>query len=86
MLSPIKYAHYTLQVTIFTMQQRIELVTLVQDNELSINQAAKEIGINPSTAKLIMKKYRREGTFAMRKVRQVPEEPQILLPQPEAPK
>lgn len=86
MLSPIKYAHYTLEVTIFTMQQRIELVTLVQDNELSINQAAKEIGINPSTAKLIMKKYRREGTFAMRKVRQVPEEPQILLPQSEAPK
>lgn len=35
---------------------------------MSISKAGKKLGIKPSTAKLIVKKYRETGTFATRRV------------------
>lgn len=41
----------------------MELASLVLEESLSIGKSAKKVGIKLSTAKLIMKKYREEGTF-----------------------
>lgn len=41
----------------------MELARLVLEECLSIGKSAKKVGIKLSTAKLIIKKYREEGTF-----------------------
>jgi transposase len=41
----------------------MKLVEAVLSGKTSITKAAKKIGIKLSTAKLIVKKYRRDGTF-----------------------
>jgi transposase len=41
----------------------MRLVELVYSESLSIGKACKMLSIRPSTAKLIMKKYKEEGTF-----------------------
>jgi hypothetical protein len=38
---------------------------------MSILGAGKSLSIKPSTAKLIMKKYRETGTFSTRNIREV---------------
>jgi transposase len=45
------------------LKKRVELTTLVLDQSLSIGKAAKITGIKLSTAKLIIKKYRSNGTY-----------------------
>lgn len=60
---PSKYAKISLEVHRFQTQDRIKLTTLVIDDSLSIAKSAKKVGIKLSTAKLIIKKYKQEGTF-----------------------
>jgi transposase len=42
-------------------------VKLVEEEEISLTQAAKNLGLKHSTAKLIISRYRKTGTFFYRK-------------------
>jgi transposase len=58
-----KYAKISLEVFAYFIQKRVRLTSLVFKNSLSISKAAKMLGIRPSTAKLIIKKYKQDGTY-----------------------
>lgn len=45
------------------LKKRRDLTTLVLEHSLSIHKAAKKTGIKLSTAKLIIKKFKRDGTY-----------------------
>ena len=45
------------------MQIRMKLVELINSESLSIAKAARAVSINVSTAKLILKKFKDEGTY-----------------------
>ena len=72
-------------------QKRQKLVKLVLEDGWSINKARKKLGIKPSTAKLIVKKFKSTGTYSARnqprtedKEPEEPEEPQnqLMMPAP----
>ena len=59
----MKYSKIDKEVFIHVSQIRQSLVDRVLIQLQSIAKSAKELGIKPSTAKLIVKRYREEGTF-----------------------
>lgn len=48
------------------MKKRMRLVNLVLEESYSIARAGRKLSIKPSTAKLIVKRFRETGTFATR--------------------
>lgn len=58
-----QYSKICLEVRSHFTQTRMKLVEAVLSGKTSITKAAKKIGIKLSTAKLIVKKYRQDGTF-----------------------
>lgn len=65
------------------MQQRLELINLVSENGISINQASKLVGIKTSTAKLIVKKWKKDRSFTSRNRRTMKEIEQISSKKPQ---
>jgi len=59
----MKYSKINKEVLIHLSQIRQSLVDRVLVQLQSIAKSARELGIKPSTAKLIVKRYREEGTF-----------------------
>ena len=59
----MKYSKIDKDVLLHLSQIRQSLVDRVLRQLQSIAKSAKELGIKPSTAKLIVKRYREEGTF-----------------------
>lgn len=51
------------------IQKRLKLVELVLEKGLTISRAGKILGFKPSTAKLVVKRYRETGMFFFRKTR-----------------
>lgn len=43
------------------LEKRIELIQLIENEPISIKDAAERLGINYSTAKLILKTYKEKG-------------------------
>ena len=62
----IRYAKIALEVYLCLTQKRQKLVKMVLEDGWTINKARKKLGIKPSTAKLIIKKYKTTGTFSSR--------------------
>jgi len=58
-----KYDRVTLDVLSFIIQNRKLLVELVVQNERSLTKTAKKIGIKLSTAKLILRRFKKTGTY-----------------------
>lgn len=48
-------------------QKRLKIIEMVYENGFTIQKTATVLGINPSTARMIIKKYREEGTVFERK-------------------
>jgi len=57
------------------IKKRQSLVRLVFEKHLSIAKAGRRLHIKPSTAKLIIKKYRLTGTFFIKKTAPHPPNP-----------
>lgn len=66
-LAPARYSHITLEVSILWRQLRTTLIEMVTSQDLSIYRAAKSLKINNSTAKVIIRNYRRRGHIYKRK-------------------
>ena len=66
------------------MQKRMELVRLVVEQGRSLSEAGRKLHINPSTVRLIIKKYNETGTFFMKRLRNTPKllDPLQLLSTP----
>lgn len=60
-------ARISLKVRMIEIQKRVELVRLVRESGLSIRRAAKQVGIKLSTAKLIVLRFKRTGTYHVRR-------------------
>jgi transposase len=61
--SSIRYARISLKVNSTLSQKRKQLVKEVIENNQLISKAAKKLNLKLSTAKLIVKRYREEGSF-----------------------
>lgn len=56
------------------MQKRMALVRLVVEEGHSLSEAGRKLHINPSTVRLIVKKYRETGTYFNKRLRNEPKE------------
>lgn len=50
------------------MQVRKELINLVMEQGFSIYRAAKDLNLNHSTAKVILRKFKKTGAIFKRKI------------------
>lgn len=62
----IKYSRIGESVNICIMQRRAKLIDLVIHQGYKIVRASKMLKINQSTAKSILKLYRKTGTFSLK--------------------
>lgn len=51
------------------------LVRLVVEEGRTLSEAGRKLHINPSTVRLIIKKYKETGTFFMKRLRNTPKQP-----------
>lgn len=62
----IKYSRIGESVNLYIMQRRVKLIDLVIHQRYKIVRASKMLKIKQSTAKSILKQYRKTGTFSLR--------------------
>ena len=67
---PEKYTHITYEVNFYLFQQRIRLIELVQEERVTIPESCRKLKIKKSTAKYILRDYRRHGKIFCRKSEQ----------------
>ena len=56
------------------------LVRLVIEQGKTLSEAGRKMHINPSTVRLIIKKYKETGTFFMKRLRNTPKNTEIRAP------
>ena len=54
------------------MQKRKLLVQMVIDEGKTLSDVGRKLHINPSTVRLIIKRYRETGTYFMKRLRNTP--------------
>lgn len=56
------------------------LVRLVTEQGITLSEAGRKMHINPSTVRLIIKKYKETGTYFMKRLRNTPKNMETKAP------